>query len=139
VPALLPTVACLLANALCQFTVPGNTESMDAIAISSRRAEASMLLALGLILMAIGVTMREAGSLWGPVDLRVVGSILMAVGGIVFALAIVHANRVSREEAESRYRECEELGVAEGHCPPQETVPLSPSFGRWRIFGSPRE
>jgi len=112
---------------------------MDGDPISSRKAGVTVLLALGLILMAAGVTMREAGPPWGPVDLKVTGSILMGVGGIVFALAVARANKAAREEAEARHRECEELGVADGHCPEQETTPLSPSFGRWRIFGSPRD
>lgn len=97
-----------------------------------------MLLSLGLALLAIGITVREEGPPQGIVDFNVAGLVLMAIGMVVFVLAIVRAQRRERAAADARRREYEELGVADGHCPAEETVPLRPSFGRWRIFGSPR-
>jgi len=95
-----------------------------------------MILLLGLALTAVGVTLRDT---WpASAGLTVAGTVLIMLGVLVFAAAIARANEREREHAEARRREYAKLGVAEGHIPPEVTVPLRPGFGRWRIFGSPR-
>jgi hypothetical protein len=95
-----------------------------------------MILLLGLALTAAGVTLRD---MWPTsVGLTVTGTVFILLGVLVFTVAVARASQSDRAHVEARRREYEKLGVAEGHIPSEVTVPLRPSFGRWRIFGSPR-